>query len=133
MFLTPLNFIFSSQLVPVFEWEPVERADGASPPAPAPVSCEGAPGPTPSSDAPSPTDLRLVFKGYEWRPVGERAVHPRADWESVLRSEADAKEEERDPTAHRNDPTRRQAPPRPVHDGPDGCHNADKADPSEAT
>ena len=63
MFLTPPNFIFPVQLVPIFEWEPVE-----TPPSPPPgEGCVTSP-----AAAESPPDLRLVFKGYEWRAVGER-------------------------------------------------------------
>ena len=109
MFLTPLNYSFPLQLVPIFEWEPVQPADGAATPAPPPAPCEGtdasmAPADTPSS----PPDLRLVFKGYEWRAVAERAVFYREDWESVFRGEADAKEEERDPSAHHSEPAHHQ-------------------------
>jgi hypothetical protein len=116
MFLTPLNFSFPLQLVPIFEWEPVE------PPAPPPAPCEGTDASAPAEDADAPRDLRLVFKGYEWRAIGERSVYPREDWESVYRGEADAKEEERDPVAHRQEP-RRPAPPR--HDVSDSIHGTD--------
>ena len=138
MFLTPLNYSFPLQLVPIFEWEPVQPADGAAPPAPPPAPCEGpdaslAPADTPSS----PSDLRLVFKGYEWRAVAERAVFYREDWESIFRCEADAKEEERDPEAHRSEPAHHQAPPRPSHAVSNDIHSTDptqdKTDSSEPT
>ena len=131
MLLQPLNYFFSLQLVPVFEWEHVDSPDGA--PAP-PVLCEGASAPELPPDAPS--DLRLVFKGYEWRPIGERSVFPREDWESIYRAEADAKEDERDPVAQRNDPSRRHVPPpRPMHDispGMDSANPALKSDTSDS-
>ena len=110
MFLTPPNFIFPVQLVPIFEWEPVE-----TPPSPPPgEGCVTSP-----AAAESPPDLRLVFKGYEWRAVGERSFYPREDWESIFRSEADAKDDERDPLAHRHDPARRPVTARPA---PDASH-----------
>ena len=104
MFLTPLNYSFALHLVPVFEWKPVEPADRAD--------ADAAP-PCPDSPAP-PADMRLVLRGYEWRNVAQRAVFPREDWESILRSEADAKEQERDPVAHRNEAARRPLRPQPA-------------------
>jgi len=126
MFLTPPNFTFPLQLVPVFEWEAVD------PPPPPAAPCEGSATSPASADGPS-DHLRLVFKGYEWRAIGERSCYPREDWESILRSEADAKEDERDPLAHRHDPARRPAPARPA---PDVSHDASVepgTDPSEPT
>jgi len=134
MFLTPLNYSFPLQLVPVFEWEPVLPTNGAS--APPSAFCQGTDTPQTSADtSSSPTDWKLVFKGYEWQSVGEHSAYPREDWESVLRSEADAREEERDPIAHRNEPARHQAPPRPSHAVSNDMHGTeptqDKTDSSE--
>lgn len=137
MLLTPLNYSVSLQLVPVFEWERVDAPDGAAPPAPFVSTVapgEGFVAPPASSDAPS-SDLRLVFKGYEWRPVAERTVFTREDWESVYRSEADAKEEDRDP--RRTETARRATvpPPKPTHDPFAGMHtnpSIDKPDTSES-
>lgn len=138
MLLTPLNYFFSLQLVPVFEWERVDSPDGEAPPAPCVgtvVPGDSADLPPPPPDAPS-SDLRLVFKGYEWRPVAERTVFSREDWESVLRSEADAKEDERDP--HRSELARRPTvqPPKPSHDVSAGLHpmesSVNKPDTSES-
>jgi len=132
MFLTPPNFIFSAQLVPIFEWEPVKPSDGASPTVSAASPCEGAGAAAPDT----PTDWRLVFKGYEWQAVGERSIYPREDWESVLRPEADAQDEERDPIAHRSEPAHRHAAP-PSHTVSNDIHGTDaaqdKTDSSEPT
>ncbi|MFO1224393.1 MAG: hypothetical protein U1E90_14970 [Burkholderiaceae bacterium] len=120
MLQIPPNYFVSMQLVPVFEWERVDQADDAPAPAPAAgagptPAAESFVAPPPSPDPPS-ADLRLVFKGYEWRPISERTVFSRADWESVYCSEADVREEERDP--HRNESARRQTvpPPKAAHD-----------------
>jgi len=137
MFLIPPNFNFPMQLVPVFEWEPVDDpSNGASHPS-APLSCDGTdPAFADTSPAePSSPEMRLVFKGYEWRSVPERNVFPRADWESIYRSEADARDDERDP--HRDDAIRRSAVPplKPTHDPFAGMHvnpTADKPESSEA-
>lgn len=114
MFLTPLNYSFPLQLVPVYEWEPVKPDDNAAPPAP-PPSCGGGDVSPPPADTSSP-ELRLVFKGYEWRAVAERTVFPRENWESIFRSEADANDDERNP--HRHEQTRRPVvpPPKPSHE-----------------
>jgi hypothetical protein len=138
MFLTPLNYSFPLQLVPIFEWEPVPPADGAATPAPPPAACEGTDASMTPADTPSsPPDLRLVFKGYEWRAVAERAVFYREDWESVFRNEADAKDGERDPSAHRSEPAHRHAPPPPSHAVSNEIHGTDptqdKTDSSEPT
>jgi len=138
MFLTPLNYSFPMQLVPVYEWEQVSNpSDGASPPAPPSPSCDGSDSSTTPADPPPPsTELRLVFKGYEWRLAAERNVFPREDWESIFRSEADAKDEERDPKTHRNEPAHRLPPPKASHEASTGMHPGDlspnKPDPSES-
>ncbi|HET7528556.1 MAG TPA: hypothetical protein VFK10_21630 [Burkholderiaceae bacterium] len=119
MFLVPPNFNFPMQLVPVFEWEKVDDpSNSASPPA-APPSCDGTDtgfADTAPADTSSP-EMRLVFKGYEWRAVAERNIYPRADWESIYRSEADARDEERDP--HQRDAVHRPVVPKPPHIGTD--------------
>lgn len=127
MLLTPPNYIFSMQLVPIYEWEPAETADGRSPAASPPTPCQGTDVPMSASDEPSsPTDWRLVFKGYEWRSVGERAVFVREDWESTYRPEADEGEKERDPVAHRSEPARRPVPAQPhLNHVSDGIHPSD--------
>ena len=138
MFLTPLNYSFPMQLVPVYEWESVANpSDGTSSPAPPPPSCDGSDSSTAAADPAAPSsELRLVFKGYEWRLVAERNVYPREDWESIFRPEADAKDDERDP--HRHDTTRRPTvpPPKPTHDISTNLHPTDpspgKSDPSES-
>jgi len=135
MLQIPPNYFVSMQLVPVFEWERVDAPGDAAPPAPASGSApEDVAAPPPPSEPPS-SDLRWVFKGYEWRPIAERTIFSRADWESVYCSEADARDEERD--AHRSDATQRPTvpPPKPTHDPFEGLqvdHAADKPDPSES-
>jgi hypothetical protein len=136
MFLIPPNYSFPLQLVSVFEWEPVARP--AATPATPPAACEGTDAPMATADTPSsPPDLRLVFKGYEWRAVAERATFHREGWESVFCAEADAKDEERDPSAHHNEPTHHLAPPRPSHAVSNDIHatdtTPDKTDASEST
>jgi hypothetical protein len=138
MFLIPPNYSFPLQLVPIFEWEPVAPADGTSTPAPPSAPCEGTDASMAPMDTPSsPPDLRLVFRGYEWRAVAERAVFHREGWESVFCGEADAKEEERDPSAHHNEPAHHHAPPRPSHAVSNELHGTDptkdKTDSSEPT
>ncbi|HEU5295018.1 MAG TPA: hypothetical protein VFU71_09520 [Burkholderiaceae bacterium] len=135
MLLTPINYFVSLQLVPVFQWERVDAPDGAAPPAPCVGTVlpgEGSVEPPSTSDAPS-SDMRLVFKGYEWRPVAERTVFAREDWESVYRSEADAKEEDRDP--HSAEATRRPTvpPPKPTHDPFEGMHTNPSVDRPDTT
>ena len=133
MLLTPLNYSVSLQLVPVFVWESVDPPEVAASAAPAPPCVDSA-APAPPPDPPS--DLSLVFKGYEWRPVAERAVFSREDWESVYRNEADAKEDERDP--RRTEAPRHPVvhPPKPSHDVATGMHSNDpsvcKPDTSES-
>jgi len=66
MFLAPINFISVFHLVPVFELEPFEPGDGTTT-APTTKVCEET-----SADLPPPadkpeTELRLVFKGFQWR------------------------------------------------------------------
>lgn len=120
MLQIPPNYFVSMQLVPVFEWQRVDAPGDASAPPPAPgadstPALEGLAAPPPPSEPPS-SDLRLVLKGYEWRPIAERTIFSRADWESVYCSEADARAEERDP--HRCESTHRPTvpPPKPAHD-----------------
>ena len=139
MLLTPLNYIFPAELVPIYEWEPVENpSDHAPPPAPLQQSsCDGSDPSAAPADAEQPTtELRLVLKGYEWRLVPERAVFSREDWESVYRSEADAKDEERDPASR--EAARHRPPPhaKPAQGAPTGLHpegpSTDKTDSSES-
>jgi hypothetical protein len=138
MFLVPPNFNFPMQLVPVFEWEPVEDPNNGVSAPPAPPSCDGtdtAFSDTLPADTSSP-DMRLVFKGYEWKPVAERNIFPRADWESVYCSEADARDEARDP--RREDAAHRPVvrPPKPSHDVAADLHlpnpTLNKSEPSES-
>jgi hypothetical protein len=113
--MAPLNFVFSLQAVPVFEWEATEPADGTAA-TPAPVVCDSA-----GSEAkPQPLDtsppaMRLVFKGYEWRPGANCVTFPRPTWESCFAGGSDeeneqpnAKENER--RARENELTRRPKP-----------------------
>lgn len=125
MLQIPPNYFVSMQLVPVFEWERTDASENAPAPAPAMSSApslEGFAAPPPPSDPPS-SDLRLVFKGYEWRPIAERTIFSRADWESVYCSEADAREDERDP--HRSEAAHRPTvpPPTSTHDPFAGMHD----------
>ena len=139
MLLTPLNYIFPAELVPIYEWEPVQNPSDHTPP-PAQLqqpSCDGSDLAAAPADAEQPTtELRLVLKGYEWRLVPERAVFSREDWESVYRCEADAKDEERDP--HSREAARHRLPPqaKPAHGAPTGLQSegpsTDKTDSSES-
>ena len=91
MALAPLNFVHSMQLVPVFKWEPVDVPDEpAAMPLPASMACaiDGTPPPAQPTST-STTDLRLVFKGFQWRPVADCVHFPRPSWESCFAGDAD--------------------------------------------
>jgi len=93
MLLAPMNFVCSVQLVPVFEWEPVERTDAAATSTPTPSEGCGSP-PQPEPD--TPRDMRLVFKGYEWRPAMDCVHFPRPSWESCYAGGSDEANEHPD-------------------------------------
>ncbi|HUL64399.1 MAG TPA: hypothetical protein VLW55_07265 [Burkholderiaceae bacterium] len=85
MSIAPVNFYSSYGLVPVFEWVPVEPTGDATTDTPAtPVMIEtgglDSPQPDQATDTPASQRLRLVFVGFEWRPVSEIATFPRPDW-----------------------------------------------------
>jgi hypothetical protein len=81
------NVIFSLVAVPVFAWEPVEEpADDPLPAAPPPPSgCESTDGSAEqtSQTSSSTTNLRLVFKGFQWRTGFEYALYP-APWANMF-------------------------------------------------
>ena len=84
MSIAPVNFYADFSLVPVFEWEPVESTRDAAADS-QPVAIEGgdvdpAPAPMQDGDTPASTEMRLVFKGYEWRFTPGIATFPRPDW-----------------------------------------------------
>jgi hypothetical protein len=89
MSIAPVNFYSSFALVPVFQWEPVEPVeptpDAAADTQPAPVVIESdgldsQPEPPQDADTPASTQLRLVFKGFEWVFTPGIATFPRPDW-----------------------------------------------------
>jgi hypothetical protein len=81
------NIVFSLVAVPVFAWEPVdEPADDplpAAPPPPSGCETEGSSEQTSQSTTSSPTNLRLVFKGFQWRTGFEYALYP-APWANMF-------------------------------------------------
>jgi hypothetical protein len=85
MFLAPINFVTSFTLVPVFSWEPVEPAEATTPPA-VPLTCEGIDSTTQQQPADTSPEMRLVFKGYEWRTGVEIARYPSPSWTSGFAS-----------------------------------------------
>jgi hypothetical protein len=94
MFAPPINYIASVRLVPIFQWEPVEPASGDAP-APTPVVCNSV-GSEPQqqpADTSSP-EMRLVFKGFGWRPGVEIATFPRPDWMAGIACAAEAEAED---------------------------------------
>jgi hypothetical protein len=89
MLVAPINFYSSYGLVPIFEWVTVEPTTDSTTDATAtPVTCEG----TGLDTQPQPADtdtspqMRLVFKGFEWRPTAAVATFPRPDWMDGLAS-----------------------------------------------
>jgi hypothetical protein len=139
MALAPLNFVHSMQLVPVFKWEPVEVPDttaAAPPPAMAYIDGAAPPAPTPSA---STTDLRLVFKGFQWRPVADCVHFPRPNWESCFAGTAgEASETQECDRRAQLEATRRVKPIAQPAQMPDAAQpstdlSAHETDPTERT
>jgi hypothetical protein len=84
MSIAPVNFYSSFSLVPVFVWEPVEPTQDPTadtqPVAIGTGDVDSVPGLTPDADTQASTEMRLVFKGYEWRFTPGIATWPRPDW-----------------------------------------------------
>lgn len=121
MLLAPLNFVYSLQVVPIFQWEPVESADGAAA-QPTATACDGT-----GSDAPqrsldldtSVPSMRLVFKGFGWAPAADCVTLPRPNWESCYAGGSDEANDH--PDRDRNaqlDASRRVKPASTVHHAP---------------
>ncbi len=107
MSIAPINFCSSYGLVPIFEWVPVESAPNSATGAPpAPAVCEGTGLATQSQpeNTDSPPQMRLVFKGFEWRLTAGIATFPRPDWMDGLASGCD---DPSDPSTKRDDRGRR--------------------------
>jgi len=88
--VAPINFIASFGLVPIFEWEPIEPTDSTEAPPPPPASCTSPD--VAMQQAPADTSspqMRLVFKGFGWRPGVEIARYPSPSWMSGLASGSD--------------------------------------------
>jgi hypothetical protein len=77
MISPPSNVVWSLVFVPVFKWEEVEPVDHVAN-APVASNCEGGSSEVPPS--PSTPNMRLVFKGFEWRPAPEYVLYPAASW-----------------------------------------------------
>lgn len=92
MSIAPINFYSGYGLVPVFEWVPVEPAQhSTNDAAPTPVIADGTAVDTqcqPTGNDTSP-QMRLVFKGFEWRATAGIATYPRPDWMGGLASGCD--------------------------------------------
>jgi hypothetical protein len=101
MAIAPVNFYASFDLVPVFQWEPVEPTqDDTTAAHPAPVNIESGgldtqPDPAQTADTPASTEMRLVFKGFEWVFTPGVATFPRPDWMDGVTAGCN---EEADPT-----------------------------------
>jgi hypothetical protein len=84
MSFAPVNYYAGFDLVPVFEWELVESTqDADAQPAPASTDCADPDLQQPLAqdpDSPDSNEMRLVFKGYEWRFSPGIATFPRPDW-----------------------------------------------------
>jgi hypothetical protein len=78
MIVTPINYVSMFRLVPVFEWEAIEPVEPAPTPAPTADTNGGCVDPQPS-DKPQ-AEMRLVFKGFQWRPGLECLTFPRPQW-----------------------------------------------------
>jgi hypothetical protein len=133
MALAPLNFVHSLQLVPVFKWEPVEVSDPTAP-APPPLmafAIDGVPPPPAQTPSATTTDLRLVFKGFQWRPVADCVHFPRPNWESCFAGAADEESElqQRDRRAQLEQ-SRRVKPTAPVAPSPEAHHTSDPPEPN---
>jgi hypothetical protein len=103
--VAPINFYSSYGLVPIFEWVAVEPTqDGTTDTPPAPVVCTSTgpdmPAQPTDTDTSAAPQMRLVFKGFEWRPTAEIATYPRPDWMDGLSSGCD---DAADPSSKRND------------------------------
>jgi len=140
--VAPINFYSSYGLVPIFQWvtvEPTQDSTTDTPPAPVVCTSTGPDMPaqaTGDAHTPAGPQMRLVFKGFEWRAVAEIATFPRPDWMNGLSSGSD---DPADPSTKRDDHHRineaaRARKPAPVqqpdsassHDiGPAGADNSE--------
>jgi hypothetical protein len=91
----PFNFVYSMHLEPLFDWEKVEPT-GATPTAQndatqtLPACGDAGKDVDPEThEATLLDDLRLVFKGYGWRPDGEIVLFPPAPWDNCLGEDND--------------------------------------------
>jgi len=94
MSIAPVNFYSSYGLVPIFQWVPVAPTqDSTTDTPPTFVVCQstgvGRPPQPTDTDTPASQQMRLVFKGFEWRAVAEIATFPRPDWMSGVASGCD--------------------------------------------
>lgn len=89
MAVSPVNFLSSYGLVPIFEWVAVQTPGSSTAEgAPAPT-CDGGDGTQQPADTDTTaTEMRLVFKGFEWRATFGVATFPRPDWMAGLASGA---------------------------------------------
>jgi hypothetical protein len=106
--VAPINFYSSYGLVPIFAWEAVEPTqDSTTDTPPPPVVCTSTgpdmPAQPTDTDTPSAPQMRLVFKGFEWRAVAEIATFPRPDFMNGLSSGSD---DPADPSTKRDDHNR---------------------------
>jgi len=134
--VAPINFISSYGLVPIFEWVTVAPADPSTEPPLSAVTCEGTG--LDAQQQPAQTDtsspqMRLVFKGYEWRSTFGVATFPRPEWMDGLASGSD---DPSDPsTKHVDEGARARKTALAAHHQPDPASTADDAattpDPTE--
>ena len=107
--VAPINFYSSYGLVPIFAWvavEPTQDSTTDTPPAPVVCTSTGPDMPVQTmgdTHTPAAPQMRLVFKGFEWRAVAEIATFPRPDWMNGLSSGSD---DPADPSTKREDHNR---------------------------
>lgn len=102
--VAPINFFSSYGLVPIFEWISVPAADSTTEAPSAPVVCEGTSVDTQPQPADTSPQMRLVFKGFEWRATAGIATFPRPEWMDGLASGCD---DPSDPSTRHDDRNKR--------------------------
>jgi hypothetical protein len=131
MSIAPVNFYSSLSLVPVFAWEPVQDPTTDINPAPVRIDSGGMdtqPAPAPDADTPASAQMRLVFKGFEWRFTPGIATFPRPDWMDGITAgcteEADPSNQD-DDRKHRVDAAARARLAALAHPRPDAAGSQD--------
>jgi hypothetical protein len=106
-----LHIDWSFTAVAIWTWEPVANDDAADRPSGTADTADAAspmPGTAPCGD-PEPPTLRLVFKGYEWRPTALWECLANPDWDHWADSGRDHSIEQ----ARRDERNRQAGVPKP--------------------